>query len=130
MTFVRVFSLVTVLGWQLLAGGGAFLRTCVGGTAMAASRNCPCAQKMEATHPGDKGARLDRASCCAIERSPAQQPQPMTASSHLAGFEVPPPARLAVPRPSRPAPAIEVSLRDVPQGQGPPVFLKVRSLLL
>lgn len=130
MTFARVLSLMAVLGWQLLAGNGALFGACAGGSAMAMRADCPCAQKARAERAQQKGMHFDRASCCTIERSPSQQAPVATASVHFASFEAPVPPPVALPRPLRAGPALELALRDAPRAQGPPVFLKVRSLLI
>jgi hypothetical protein len=130
MSFVRVLSLVMVLSAQALAsGGGALLRVCeMGGeTAM---RHCPCAEKVKAERARHPGSQLDRASCCAIERSPAEQAPVATVAFHPDSVEVPALAPVRLPRLVPVAAAIDVIQREGPRAQGPPVFLKVRSLLL
>jgi hypothetical protein len=76
------------------------------------------------------GTQLDRASCCAIERSPAQQAPVATASFHANVFEAPLAVAVLLPRLLPVAPASRFALWDGARAQGPPVFLKVRSLLL
>jgi len=130
MNVVRVLSLLLVLSGQVLAsGGGAWLRGCVGEEAMAQG-HCPCAQKLKAERARYPGTQLDRASCCAIERSVAHEAPVATASFHADAFEAPLAMPVLLPRPVPLALAVRVALRDGARAQGPPVFLKVRSLLL
>jgi hypothetical protein len=129
MSFVRVLSLVLVLGAQALASSSALIRVCTmgGETAM---RHCPCAEKEKAERARQPGSQLDRASCCAIERGSAEPAPLATVAFHADSVEVPAVALVRLPRLAPVMAALQRTQREAPRAQGPPVFLKVRSLLI
>lgn len=127
MGMVRVLSLVVVLAGQVLAsGGGALFTACAPGGEMT---RCPCAQKLKTEQARHPGTQLDRASCCTIERGSTPQVPLATASFHVDAFGAPLALFARLPRPVLPEPPQAV-LGAEPRAQGPPVFLKVRSLLI
>lgn len=129
MSFVRVLSVVLVLGAQALASGGALIRVCTMG-GQTAMRHCPCAEKAKAERARQPGSQLDRANCCAIEQSRGESLPLATVAFHADSVEVPAVAMVRLPRLAPQLSALERAQREVPRAQGPPVFLKVRSLLI
>jgi hypothetical protein len=129
MSFVRVLSLVLVLGAQALASSSALIRVCTMG-GETALRHCPCAEKEGAERARQPGSQLEPTSCCAIERSLAESAPMATVVVHVDSVEVPAVALLRLPRLAPVLAIPKLAQREVPRAQGPPVFLKVRSLLI
>jgi hypothetical protein len=108
-------------------GGGSVLEACATQRAIVASA-CPCVQEANA-HRAAQPA-LGEASCCAVERAHAPaSPLPAATVQVTPQVAAPPALVLALTKPALP-PLAPVLLLDAPRSQGPPVFLKVRSLLI
>ncbi len=127
---LRIFTLALLLGWQAVASGVGLSHYCPKQAATTTACHCPHDEKEAQTaSPGETTVRKD---CCdALDRDPPA-PALVDDSSHAASLAVPP-----APVPMGPffkAPEVgnrlAFALWDTPHAQGPPVFLRIRSLLI
>ncbi|WNG52127.1 hypothetical protein F0U60_54500 [Archangium minus] len=127
---LRIFTLALLLGWQAAASGVGLAHFCPKKAATRTACDCP--------HDGKKAEKVShdetalRKDCCdALERDiPA--PAVVDVSSHASPVAVPPappPLRLSFSAPEG-GERRSFALWDTPHAQGPPVFLRVRSLLI
>jgi hypothetical protein len=127
---LRIFTLALLLGWQAIASGVGLAHFCPKQAATTSACKCP--------HDGKKADKASydetalRKDCCdALER---QMPAPVLVdvSSHGSPLAVPPApsaAWLPVNAPEGGG-RLALALWDTPHAQGPPVFLRIRSLLI
>ena len=129
MVGVRSLGLALVLAWQALAGGiGTLLHTCSMSAEMAVAA-CKCRHSQRAAEDGDQLRRTD---CCKEElvraeiapavRDAVRAPEALNAPALAA------PALASVDASALPSQVL--AWRASPPGQGPPVFLKIRTLLI
>jgi hypothetical protein len=127
MLGVRSLGLALVLGWQVLAGGvGSLLHTCSMSPEMAVA-GCKC---RHAERPAGDVDQLRRADCCKDELVRAEiAPALRDSARELDTLSVP-----ALPAPAHvdasALPSQVLAWRTSPPGQGAPVFLKIRTLLI
>jgi hypothetical protein len=126
---LRLFTLALLLGWQAVASGVGLAHFCPKQAAKSTVCDCPHGVKKAEKAPRDETTW--RKDCCdALDREiPA--PVLVDVSSHAAPLVVPPapPMWLTFKAPEgggRQA----LALWDTPQAQGPPVYLRIRSLLI
>jgi hypothetical protein len=129
---LRIFTLALVLGWQAVAVGALgpahFCQRQV--ETRATECHCPHGAAKADTAPHDEPVlRMD---CCDEPGWELPAPSFADVSSHssLPGVlpaQVPAGSTL---RPAEGARLLSLALWDTPQAQGPPVFLRVRSLLI
>ena len=129
MFSVRAIGLIAVLGWQALSGGAdALLHVCRADTQKVMTCHCPKSHAVQ--KQATEQTSIRRADCCATERIPsdhsprlAQQVRPDLVAAPVMPGVLP---ALA----SDLDPARQIALRDVSPSQGPPVFLRIRTLLI
>jgi hypothetical protein len=129
---LRLFTLALLLGWQAIASGVGNLGHFCHKQVETRARECHCPHgKMlaERDAPGQATLRMD---CC--EAPHWELPEAVLAdASHPVPFPAAPPALppmgVLFRAPERHHLPVVVSW-DTPRGQGPPVFLRTRSLLI
>ena len=127
---LRIFTLALILGWQAVASGVGLAHFCPKQAATSTACKCPHDEKKaeKASH-GEKTVRKD---CCdALERD-VPAPVLVDSSSHASALATPPalpPMWLALKAPEGGG-RLSLALWDTPHAQGPPVFLRIRSLLI
>ncbi|HZA49296.1 MAG TPA: hypothetical protein VE549_01075 [Myxococcaceae bacterium] len=129
MVGARSLGLALVLAWQALAGGiGTLLHTCSMSAEMAVAA-CKCRHAKGAASAADQLRRTD---CCTQELVRAEiAPAVRDSVRGLETLSVPALAAPALAPPDASAlPAQVLAWRTSPPGQGPPVFLKIRTLLI
>lgn len=127
---LRIFTLALLLGWQAVASGVGLAHFCPKQAATTTTCHCPHGEK-KAEKASYDGVTVRKHCCDALER---QMPAPVLVDASSPG------APLAVPPASPPqghafkAPEggsrLSLARWDTPLAQGPPVFLRIRSLLL
>ena len=127
---LRIFTLALVLGWQAVAVGTLGPAHFCQRQLETRATECHCPHASEDTEPHEEPEL--RSDCC--DEPGWQLPAPSFAdvSSHSVLPGVPPgqvPA-WAMLRPPGAALRRSLALWDTPHAQGPPVFLRVRSLLI
>jgi hypothetical protein len=127
---LRIFTLALLLGWQAVASGVGLAHYCPKQAATGTACTCPHGQKKAEKAPHD-GTTLRKDCCDALDRDiPA--PAFVDVSSHASPVALPsapPPMWLAFKAPEGGA-RLSFALWDTPHAQGPPVFLRIRSLLI
>ncbi|EPX55463.1 hypothetical protein D187_009074 [Cystobacter fuscus DSM 2262] len=127
---LRLFTLALLLGWQAVASGVGLAHFCPKQAATLSACNCPHGEKKVETAPRDE-TTLRKDCCDALDRDiPA--PALVDVSSHVSPPGVPqspPPVWLTVQAPEDSG-RLSLALWDAPHAQGPPVFLRIRSLLI
>ncbi|OJH38162.1 hypothetical protein [Cystobacter ferrugineus] len=127
---LRLFTLVLLLGWQAVASGVGLAHFCPKQAATLTACACPHGEKKAETAPHDE-TTLRKDCCDALDRDiPA--PALVDVSSHAFSLGVPqfpPPVWLTLQAPEGIG-RLSISLWDTPHAQGPPVFLRIRSLLI
>lgn len=127
---LRIFTLALLLGWQAIASGVGLAHYCPKQAATSTTCNCPHKVKKAEKAPRDETTL--RKDCCDALDWKAPAPAIVDVSSHafpLAVPPAPPPMGLTFKAPEgggRPS----LALWDMPHAQGPPVFLRIRSLLI
>jgi hypothetical protein len=127
---LRIFTLALLLGWQAIASGVGLAHYCPKQAATSTTCKCPHKEKKVEKAPHDE-TTLRKDCCDALDRAPLA-PAIVDVSSHtspLAAPPAPPPMGLPFKAPEggdRPS----LTLWDAPHAQGPPVFLRIRSLLI
>ncbi|GEN13442.1 hypothetical protein SAMN05443572_11729 [Myxococcus fulvus] len=132
----RILTLVLLVGWQVLASGVAGLgHYCEKQVATRATK-CRCHEhEKEGGHKASSSPDGPALSWNCCEEPHWDLPAPTEAGgSSGAPFVVAPPVLLPVawvsPRPPEWVPQRSLSWWQVPPAQGPPVFLRVRTLLI
>jgi hypothetical protein len=127
---LRIFTLALLLGWQAVASGVGLAHFCPKQATATSACACPHGEKkaQKASYDGETW----RKDCCdALDRDiPA--PALVDVSSHAASLAVPPtstPVWLNLEAPQGGS-QLSLALWDTPHAQGPPVFLRIRSLLI
>ncbi|WNG28350.1 hypothetical protein F0U62_33340 [Cystobacter fuscus] len=127
---LRLLTLALLLGWQAVASGVWLTHFCPKQAATLTACDCPHAEKKAEKASHDETA-LRKDCCDALDRDiPA--PALVDVSSHVSPLGVPqspPPVWLAVQAPEDSG-RLSLALWDTPPAQGPPVFLRIRSLLI
>ncbi len=130
--FFRTLSILLVVGWQA-AGGGMFgmLHQCrMAAEAHAEARECYCPHKKAQQQEQHTGATL-KVDCCdaheLLDASPAVAVDTQR-TNLLPALAVEPPSWSLAPADE--SALTELYLRDVHFAQGPPLFLKIRTLLI
>ncbi|WNG18846.1 hypothetical protein [Cystobacter fuscus] len=127
---LRLFTLVLLLGWQAVASGVGLAHFCPKQASTLSACHCPHGEKKAETVPHDETA-LRKDCCDALDRHiPA--PALVDVSSHASPLGVPPsppPVWMTVQAPEDSG-RLSLALWDTPHAQGPPVFLRIRSLLI
>lgn len=127
---LRIFTLALLLGWQAVASGVGLAHYCPKQATTTSACPCPHQEKKaeKASHDGETW----RKDCCdALERG-VPTPALVDVSSHGSLFALPPastPVWLP-PQASVGEGRLSLALWDTPHAQGPPVFLRIRSLLI
>jgi len=130
---LRIFTLALLFGWQAVAIGASGPAHFCPKQAEARASECHCPHGAVKAEPVPHGEATLRSDCC--EEPGWELPEPAVAdvsSSHsalLAATPVPLPAQPTV-RPIEGGHLRSLALWDTPYAQGPPVFLRIRSLLL
>lgn len=126
---LRTLGMTLLLGWHVMAGGvGNLLHTCrMAAEVQASSCRCPHQQKKD-----DGSDQLRRADCCSEELVRADnRPAVREGARALEFFAAPVPPALSVALVDETSlPAQVLAWRTGPPSQGPPLFLKVRTLLI
>lgn len=128
---LRIFTLALLLGWQAVASGVGLAHFCPKQAATTTACHCPHGEKKAEKASHDDGMTLRKDCCDALER---QMPAPavVDVSSHGAPLTVPaapPPMWLTFETPEGGG-RLSLALWDTPHAQGPPAFLRIRSLLI
>ncbi|QRN94356.1 hypothetical protein JRI60_35215 [Archangium violaceum] len=126
---LRIFTLALLLGWQAVASGVGLPHFCPKQARTSTACQCPHEEKKAEKASHDETA-LRKDCCDALERDiPA--PALVDASGHASPLAVPPasPVWLTSKAPESGG-RLSLALWDTPQAQGPPVFLRLRSLLI
>ncbi len=128
---LRIFTLALLLGWQAVATGlGGLAHFCPKQAETRTACECPHGEKKAEQAAHDQTTlRMD---CC---DAPGQElPAPALAgfSSHTSPLAVPPalPPMWLTRRAPEGGLHVSLALWDTPHAQGPPVFLRIRSLLI
>ena len=128
MHFLRTTALLLIAAWSATAGGLAGALHVCQMAEEPAECFCPHAEKKQA-----EGEQLERAECCDVHASFAASAPAITDGSRLASLLAAPAVVNASPL-APPAPDAltqsELQLREVPWSHGPPLFLKIRTLLI
>ncbi|WP_375769224.1 hypothetical protein NR798_47405 [Archangium gephyra] len=127
---LRIFTLALLLGWQAVASGVGLAHYCP--KQAATTRNCHCPHEEKEARNASPDEAMVRKDCCdALDRDlPA--PALVDVSSHAASLAIPPappPMGLLFKAPEGGS-RLSLALWDMPQAQGPPVFLRIRTLLI
>ncbi|NVJ22232.1 hypothetical protein HUW62_13490 [Myxococcus sp. AM011] len=126
----RLLTLVLLLGWQVAASGVAGLGHYCEKQVQTRASKCRCHEHAKADSHGQPTLKWD---CC--EEPHWDLPAPLEGSVSSATVfvappvAVPPVAWLPLKAPER-GPRRSLSPWDMPPSQGPPVFLRIRTLLL
>jgi hypothetical protein len=129
---LRIFTLALLLGWQAVAVGASGSAHVCQRQIERHSDHCKCPHgELKAAHAPDASPVL-RSDCC--DEPGWELPAPTFAdlSGHSALFALQPallPTWLSV-RPPQTGAVHSFTVRDRPLAQGPPVFLRIRTLLL
>ncbi|MCY1077860.1 hypothetical protein [Archangium lansingense] len=126
---LRIFTLALLLGWQVASGVG-LAHFCPKQAATGTACKCPHEEKKAETSSHD-GTTLRKDCCDALDRE-LLGPALVDVSSHASPLAVPPaslPVWLAFKAPEGGG-RLSFALWDTPHAQGPPVFLRIRSLLI
>jgi hypothetical protein len=129
MIGARSLGLTLVLAWQVLAGGiGTLLHTCSMSAEMAVA-TCKCGHSQR---PAEDVDQLRRADCCKEELVRAEiAPALRDSVRGVETLSVPAlPALALAPVDATALPSQVLAWRTSPPSQGPPVFLKIRTLLI
>ena len=130
MTRLRAFGLTLFLGWHFVAGGvGSLLHTCRMAAAMSSTASCKCAHDK---HARDGADQLLRSDCCSQELVRADL-KPALRESVRSVEGTPFLAVLPSPTPGEATDVPSLQLRAIrisAPSQGPPIFLKTRSILI
>ncbi len=128
MNLLRATALLLVAAWSATAGGLAGALHVCQMSEEPTECFCPHSEKKQAAE-----ATIERGQCCDVHTSFAASVPAVTDGSRLASLLAAPavvPAHLLAP-PSQDALAQSaLQLRDVPWSHGPPLFLKIRTLLI
>ncbi|AKI98723.1 hypothetical protein ATI61_106118 [Archangium gephyra] len=127
---LRIFTLALLLGWQVIASGVGLAHYCPKQASATSACRCPHGEKKaeKASHDG-KAWRKD---CCdALERE-LPTPALVEVSGHASSLALPPASTPVwlTPRALEGGGRLSLALWDTPHAQGPPVFLRIRSLLI
>lgn len=125
---LRIFTLALLLGWQAVAVGASGAHFCQK-QVESRSDECRCPHGEAKASHGEPELRMD---CC--DEPGWELPPPTFAdlSSHslvAASPQAPAPAWAAI-RPPEAGRLPSFALWETPRAQGPPVFLRIRTLLL
>ncbi len=127
---LRIFTLALLLGWQAVASGVGLAHFCPKQATTTSACKCPHEEK-EAEQASHDGATLRKDCCDALDRD-LPTPALVDVSSHASSLAVPPaPSRAWLPsKPPEGGGRLALALWDTPPAQGPPVFLRLHSLLI
>lgn len=128
---LRIFTLALLLGWQAVASGVGLAHFCPKQAAKGTACTCPHDGKKAEKASHADGTTLRKDCCDALERD-VPAPALVDVSSHAAPLAVPPappPMWHTVTTPESGG-RLSLALWDTPHAQGPPVFLRIRSLLI
>lgn len=127
---LRIFTLALLLGWQAVASGVGLAHDCPKQASTGTA--CKCPHEVKKAENASPAGPLVRKDCCdALDRD-VPAPALVEASGHAFAFALPPaspPRWLALKAPEESG-RLSLALRDSPPAQGPPVFLRIRSLLI
>ncbi len=127
---LRILTLALLLGWQAVASGVGLAHYCPKLASKGTACKCPHEEKeaQQASHD-EPSVRKD---CCdALDRD-LPDPAFVDSSGHGSPLALPPaspPSWLALKAPEERG-RLALALWDSPHAQGPPVFLRIRSLLI
>lgn len=127
---LRIFTLALLFGWQAIASGVGLAHYCPKQAVTSTACKCPHEEK-EAEKASHDETTVRKDCCDALER---EMPAPVLvdSSSHASPFAlppVPPSVWLAFKAPEGDS-RLSLALWGTPHAQGPPVFLRIRSLLI
>lgn len=127
---LRIFTLALLFGWQATASGMSLAHYCPKQASTGTACKCPHEQK-EAQQASYDETKVRKDCCDALDRDlPA--PAFVDVSGHafpLALPPAPPPMWRTFTAPEAGG-HLSLARWDTPQAQGPPVFLRIRSLLI
>jgi len=128
---LRIFTLALLLGWQAMASGlGGLAHYC---PKQAGARTlCKCPHAERKTQHGSHDQPTLWKDCCDALGQPIPAPAVADRSNHTVPPALPPAPPPSWLMPTAPEGGLRAafSLWDSPHSQGPPVFLRIRSLLI
>ncbi|GHG75527.1 hypothetical protein [Comamonas sp. JC664] len=129
----RILALALLLLWQTVASGAAGLGHYCEKQVQRKSSVCKCPHGAVHSEAAARGEPVLHAHCCDAPHWDLPAPTEAGSASHAPLIHAPHTLVPAVwlpspPAPPRPLPAF--ARWEVPQGQGPPVYLRVRTLLI
>jgi hypothetical protein len=127
---LRLFTLALLLGWQAVASGVGLSHFCPKQATTLTACDCPHTEKKAEKAPHDE-TTLRRDCCDALDRD-IPPPALVDVSSHASPLVVPlaPPPVWSTLQAPEDSGHLSLALWDTPHAQGPPVFLRIRSLLI
>lgn len=130
----RLLALALLIGWQVVASGVAGLGHYCERQVQTGASKCRCSHGEALAKGGDShGGPMLVSDCCDEPHWELPAPTEAGLSSHGTFVVAPPALPLAAWLPVRApehGPQLSLSLWDVPHSQGPPVFLRIRTLLI
>lgn len=131
--FSRLLALALLLLWQAVASGAGGLGHYCEKQVQSQATRCKCPHGAVHSEAADQGLPVLHAHCCDAPHWDLPAPTEAGSASHAPFIQAPtllvPAAWLASP-PLLSGPQPSLARRDAPQGQGPPVFLRIRTLLI
>ncbi len=129
---LRIFTLALLFCWQAVAVGASGPAHFCPRQVETRATECHCPHGAEKARKASHGEATLRMDCCdepGWELPASALADISTHSALLAAPPAPPPAWLA-PKPPEGGRLLSLALWETPHAQGPPVFLRIRSLLL
>ncbi|WP_426752668.1 hypothetical protein [Myxococcus sp. Y35] len=129
----RILALALLLLWQAVASGAAGLGHYCEKQVQTRSSVCKCPHGAIHSEAAARGEPVLHAHCCDAPHWDLPAPTEAGSASHAPLISAP---HVLVPAAWLPGPPVAntprsaFARRDAPQGQGPPVFLRIRTLLI